>query len=241
MKYWIVAMLIAVTAVPAIGAEPSALERALVGRKIVVPFDVPVSEYGVDFDGDHSMQRNDDARIDRLKTWGMSVRGGEAVTITGVRVSKKRIEILLDRGGLSTLELMRLQDPRFGVGGTATRSEDTGPHSTHAETRQAQRDRIMIDGELGGPAESRARDAQIDRAVSDTTGRVAAQITPTGEWAYFPGRGSRLRILFKDEVPAEMLDPKNLMLALSEHVLFVREDTDSPQPEPRRDAQHVEP
>lgn len=239
MKYWIGAMLLLAVAMPTLAAEPTPLERALIGRKIVVPFDVPVSEYGVDFDGDHGLQRNDASRIDRLDTWGMSLRGGETATITGVRVSKRRIEILLDNGGLSTTDLMKLQDPRFGVGGTITRSEDSGPHSTHAETRQAQRDRMMIDDELGGRAESRARDAQIDRAVADTTGRRLAQITPTGEYAYFPGRGSRLRILYKGEVPAEMLDPRNLMVALSEHVMFVREDTDAPQAEPGRDADKV--
>jgi len=241
MKYWIGAMLIAVTAVPAIGAEPSALERALVGRQIVVPFDVPVSMYGVDFDGDHGLKRNDDSRIERLDMWGMTLRGGETATITEVRVSKKRIEILLGRGGLSTTELMRLKDPRFKVGGGATQAEDTGPHSTHAEARQAQRDRIMIDGELGGPAESRARDAQINRAVADSASLAEPDPMLGRNWVYRPGLGSRLRILFKNQVPPEMLDPKTLMVALSEHVMFVREDSDAPQPEPRRDAQKVDP
>jgi hypothetical protein len=37
----------------------------------------------------------------------MSLRGGDIATITEVRVSKRRIELLLDRGGLSTTELMR--------------------------------------------------------------------------------------------------------------------------------------
>jgi hypothetical protein len=227
MKHWLRLALIVLVAEPALAAAPAALEQALLGRRIMVPFDVPVSAHGVDFDGDHAFARDDESRIDRLEMWGMSLRGGDIATITEVRVSRNRIELLLDRGGLSTTDLMRLQDPRFNVGGGATYAEDTGPHSTHIETREAQRERLMISGELGGVAESRARDAQIGRAVADTTGRSFARISP-GPWVYRPGLGSRLRILFKDDVPAGLLEPKALMLALSEHVMFVREDTDVP-------------
>lgn len=225
MKHWFRLALIVTIAGPAFAAAPAELEHALLGRRIMVPFDVPVISHGVDFDGDKGFLRDDRSRIQRLEMWGMSLRGGELATITEVRVSRNRIELLLDRGGLSTTELMRLQDPRFQVGGSAVRPEDTGPHSTHAETREAQRERLMVSGELGGLAESRARDAQIDRAVADTTGRRMAAVQP-GPYIYRPGLGSRLRILFKDDVPPELLDPRALMVALSEHVMFVRESTD---------------
>lgn len=226
MKHWIWIILLVASSEPSLAAVPSPLEQALVGRRVMVPFDVPVSSYGVDFDGDHGLLRDDASRLERLDMWGMSLRGGELATITEVRVTRKRIEIVLDRGGLSTTDLMRLYDPRLNVGGGAATAKDTGPHSTHAETRQAQRERIMIDGELGGPAESRARDAQISRAVADTTGRAEASRIRAESWVYRPGLGSRLRILFKKEVPAAMLEPKALMIALSEHVMFVREESD---------------
>jgi hypothetical protein len=226
MKHWIWTILIVAIGEPSLAAAPSPLEQALIGRRIMVPFDVPVSSYGVDFDGDRGLLRDDASRLERLDMWGMALRGGELATITEVRVSKKRIEIVLDRGGLSTTDLMRLYDPRLNVGGGATTAEDTGPHSTHAETREAQRERIMIDGELGGPAESRATDAQISRAVADTTGRAEASRIRAEAWTYRPGLGSRLRILFKEAVPEAMLEPKALMIALSEHVMFVKEASD---------------
>lgn len=230
MKHWLRLAPIILIAAPAFAAEPAALEQALLGRRIMIPFDLPVSSHGVDFDGDRGFARDDKSRIRRLEMWGMSLRGGDLATITEIRVSKRSIELLLDRGGLSTTELMRLQDPNFKVGGAATQAEDTGPHSTHSETREAQRERVMISGELGGVAEDRARDAQIDRAVADTTGRGLSKIAPS-PYKYRPGLGSRLRILFKKQVPAELLEPRALMLALSEHVMFVRESTDVvPQP-----------
>jgi len=203
-------------------AKPSALERALVGRQIVVPFDVPVSSYGVDFDGDHDFARNEQSRLDRLRLWGTAIRGGEAATITGVRVSKRRIELILGRGGLSTTELMMLKNPNLGVRGGATARQDAGPHSIAAEGHQPSRDDIAIQNEVGYNTRPRD-DTPLYPPGQDTTAGQSAIQARRAAWAYRPGVGSRLRVLFKDAVPDTLLKPEALMLALSEHVMFLEQ------------------
>jgi hypothetical protein len=231
MKHWIWPFLLVAACGTASAEEAmTELEQALVGRRVMIPFDVPVSSYGVDFDGDREFARDDKSRFDRLDKWGMSLRGGDIATITEVRVSKRSIELLLDRGGLSTTELMRLKDPKFSVGGTAVLPQDTGPHSTNPESRRAELGRIMISDE--GRSASRAEDARFKRTESDTAGQARARQLSTRAYVYRPGLGSRLRILFKKDVPEELLEPRTLMIALAEHVMFVREESEKPQASP---------
>lgn len=216
----LVAAVCTIAAPPARGDNAAKiLKKALVGRQIVVPFDTPVSAYGVDFKGDDSLARDDDSRFERIDMWGLSIRGGETATITDVRVSKKRIELLLGRGGLSTTDLMRLNDPEFNVGGTAVIPEDQSAHGTHVQARRADNDRISIGNELGGSSERSEYGREL-RASTDTLGTTQKERLRRRAWVYRPGLGSRLRLLYKDQVPAEMLDPETFVAAMSEHVLF---------------------
>ncbi len=229
MKFLYSTLWLVLAAGPVHAADPAAaLRQALVGRQVMVPFDVPVSSYGVDFDGDHQFARDDEARFDRLDTWGMALRGGDVATITEVRVSRRRIEILLGHGGLSTTDLIRLKDPSFRVGGTAVLPQDAGPHSTNVQARQAELERIMIQDEFGSRSANRAINTRMNRAESDTAGLAQARRTQRRAWIYRPGPGSRLRVLFRREVPANLLEPDPLIAALSEHVMFVDDGPDTP-------------
>ena len=222
---------IAATAGSVAAASNEALERALIGRRVMVPFDMPVNSLGVEFDGDHGFARNDEKRLERISMWGTSVMGGEIAVITGVRVHKNRIEILLGRGGLTTTRLLGEQNPHFRIGNTASVGTDADPHSMQLDARSTdERERLDAAGSQSvvrpPTPDSRAEYARTVRAVGDTLGDAEASRLIEGSRLYRANVGSRLRILFHDEVPPGLLEPRALMLALSEHVMFVRESTD---------------
>ncbi len=219
MKSWLF-ILFALAATGSAHADPAtALKQALVGRHVMVPFDMPVNYLGVDFDGDHEMARDDDSRLDRIDTWGASLRGGEIAVITDVRVSKREIQILLGKGGLTTTELLRENNPNFRYGIGADRRTDSDPHSiiTRAQAVDSR--------ELGSDA------ARIIHEMPDTLGQAQARQLVERSRLDRANVGSRLRIRFKTAVAEELLQPKALMLALSQHVMFVREPADGVAPD----------
>jgi hypothetical protein len=74
--------------------------------------------------------------------------------------------------------------------------------------------------------DSRAEYARSVRTTADTLGQAAASRMIQTSRLYRANVGSRLRILFKGEIPPALLEPRAFMLALSEHVMFVAESTD---------------
>ena len=210
-----------VLAAPAPAAPPrgDALARALVGRRILVSFDLPAHAYGVDFDGENHFARDDARRLERIKTWGATLQAGDTATISAVLVSSNRIELVLGRGGLSTTDLMARNDPRLTAGSAGATMSDPGAHDTHPGTRAGEDDRVMIGDESGG-AGDRAVRQQMHRDESDAK---AARLRPGAITPNAASRalGSRLRVLYKHGVPDAMLDPDALVKALEEYVVFL--------------------
>lgn len=224
MRVWIALIALCVLVSPAAASPEANLRRALVGRHVMVPFDMPVNYLGVDFDGDHDMQRDDDARLERIGMWGSSIRGGEIAVITDVRVSKREIQIVLGKGGLTTTRLLQERNPNFRMGADVTSASD--PEANSMEPLRRDRD-IREQVSSNNYPENRAMRAQSYQAIRDTVGMAAELKRVQASRLERVGVGSRLRIRFQDRVPPQMLEPTDLMLALSEHIRFVKEDADA--------------
>jgi len=244
VRVWIGLVALVAVAGTAFAASNDALQRALVGRHVMIPFDMPVSYLGVDFDGDEDLRRDDGKRIERIGMWGTSILGGEIATITEVRVSRRKIEILLGKGGLSTTRLLREHNPDFRIGGDMASRSDPDAHSSRldprGESEREEREAVGSGAIVHPPTpDERALYVRTARSIGDTLGAAAAARRVEGSRLFRTGVGSRLRILFDEDVPAEWLDPRNLMLALSEHIRFVREDADVAVPSATSDSTGV--
>lgn len=88
--------------VPLFGQDEMALRRFFEGKKVRVKLDMPASHLGVDvvFKGDPPVNFREYGQ--RTKKFGISLREGDSVMITTVKVKDKVIEFQLGGGGYGT-------------------------------------------------------------------------------------------------------------------------------------------
>jgi len=92
------------------------MKKALEGRTILVRMDMPAVENGVEMVFDEKEVSFDQANYNKLvKEYGIALKNGHKARITGVRISRKGIEIDLDGGGSPSRDWivggLRLVDP----------------------------------------------------------------------------------------------------------------------------------
>src|SRR5688572_25563623 len=87
---------------PAHAQSEEALRAFFEGRTVVVRMEMPGSERGVDVYPGYMQPIDFPRHADRLKDYGTSIRRGEEVLITKVKVKKDLIEFQLGGGGYGT-------------------------------------------------------------------------------------------------------------------------------------------
>lgn len=87
---------------PALAQNEALLKRAFEGREVTMLIEMPASHRGVDLrpQREPEMDFSDYAR--RIKQYGVSLRKGDRVMVTAVKVNKKNIEFHLGAGGYGT-------------------------------------------------------------------------------------------------------------------------------------------
>src|ERR1700679_188717 len=78
------------------------LSGAFEGKQVVVKLDMPGTQKGVDVYPGRPQPLDVKSYSDRLKDFGVSVRNGDAVLVTKVKVNKDNIEFQLGGGGFGT-------------------------------------------------------------------------------------------------------------------------------------------
>lgn len=81
--------------------EPT-LKRAFEGREVTVLLELPASHRGIDLRPQREPELDYSEYARRLKQYGVSLRDGDRVLITMVKVNKKNIEFHLGGGGYGT-------------------------------------------------------------------------------------------------------------------------------------------
>jgi hypothetical protein len=90
---------LAMSAAPAAAQTEAQLRQAFEGQYVVVRMDMPASHRGVDLNPAREPAVDFSSYSARLREFGVALREGGRVLVTGVRVKKKNIEFHLGGGG----------------------------------------------------------------------------------------------------------------------------------------------
>jgi len=101
----------------AVAQNPDMLSPFFEGKQVVVKMDMPGTQKGVDIYPDRQPPLDTKSYGERLKQFGVSLRNGDTVMVTKVKVNKDSVEFQLGGGGF----------------GTAKDNTDTSVHFTPAE------------------------------------------------------------------------------------------------------------
>ncbi len=193
--------------------DEAALRRAFEGQSVVVRIDMPGTASGVNIYPGRDMPIDFPDVATKLKKYGTSIRAGDAVMITKIKVKEDLIEFQLGGGGYGTFfDDMGNSANATEVGQTPAEKalQDSIRHSTNSgEKRRMQR---TLD-ELRSTRERENARARADAAQAEELRQ-----------ANLRGRrvegGSRFNIRYQGGVPADALTPEGLRQALSRYVDF---------------------
>jgi hypothetical protein len=199
--------------VPALAAqsEPE-LRQFFEGRTVTPKLAMPGTEDGIDIYPGTNRPLEYPRYADRLKDNGTSIKAGEPVIITKIKVKPKLIEFQLGGGGYGT----------FGDE-TGNVSATPAPKTNRERNLEAQLKRET------DPARKRAIRGELDdlraeREREDARNRSAVAEAQEHRKQNVRQRrlegGSRFNIRYRDGVPVSALTPEAVMAALAEYVDF---------------------
>jgi hypothetical protein len=189
------------------------LSGAFEGKQVVVKMDMPGTQKGVDVYPGRPQPLDVKSYSDRLKDFGVSVRNGDAVLVTKVKVNKDNIEFQLGGGG-------------FGTAGDNT---DTSVHFTPANKSSRELElenqlnnetdpdrRRSLQRELDYVRADRERRDRINRArAEDDAARREQQVAIQRQQG-----GSRFNVRVDARKMGDSLTPQVVMDALAAYVIF---------------------
>ena len=190
------------------------------GKSVRVKMDMPATQQGVDVFPDARRPINFEEYSARVKANGISIKNGDSVMVTRVRLKDKIIEFQLAGGGYGTF------------------SDDTGSVYT-ASTPKSNREKDLeklVKSETNAERK-RAYQRELDdlknaREREDLRNQTAAATAAEAKKSRIAETrlhsGSRFNLRYQDRVPPG-LGPDGIMRALAEYVDFPFA-TDRPQP-----------
>lgn len=189
------------------------LRRAFEGKMVTVKIDMPATDRGVDLQVARDRPLDFSQYADRLKDYGISLKAGESVMVTKIKVKDDLIEFQLGGGGYGTF--WDNTDPSVAVSATAkTQREKNLENDLKKEKDEAKKKKMRE--ELDGLRKERERQDQIARAT--VAAAEAANRAQLREKAL--ASGSRFNLRWRSRVPGEALTPESLRAALAEYVEF---------------------
>jgi hypothetical protein len=199
---------------PALAAQSEIeLKRHFEGRTVAPKLAMPGTEDGVDIYPGSERPLDYSRYADRLKDHGTSIRAGEPVTVTKIKVKDKLIEFQLGGGGYGT----------FGDPTSSKVSTGLTPKTKREQNLEAELKRQT------DPAKKRAMREELDdlkaaREREDARNRSAVAAAEEHRKQNIRQRrmegGSRFNIRYRERVPYSALSPEAVMAALAEYVDF---------------------
>ena len=189
------------------------LKEYFEGKQVVVKIDMPGDKSGIDLRLDDS-RPVDFAEIGRrTKRYGVSLRRGDEVMVTLVKVNKKNIEFQLAGGG-------------YGTAGDTVSSPSINTYVAKSEREKRLEDDVRNEKD---PRQKKRLENQLDDLRHEREreeARLKAEAAQAEILAQAQERnlrlssGSRFNLWFEDRVPAEALTPGAVKAALAEYVDF---------------------
>ena len=216
-------VLVMALAAPAAAQNEAALKEALEGRRVTLKMDMPGASDGVDVHADARRALDFGKYKDDLKRYGASIRSGDTVLVTLVKVKKDLIEFQLGGGG-------------FGAFGDDTSTSVYLPLVDRSEREREVEQRIRDE-------DDRDRRRRLERELSDLVDRREREnrrimldrerLSEQKRERVMEERqrgGARFNLRYEDRVPTGMR-PEDLMASLAEYVDF-NGRTEEPRVEP---------
>jgi hypothetical protein len=212
MRSVLAAVCALLVASPAFAQSEAALKEFFEGKRVIARLDMPAAQTGVDVYADARRTMNFEEYSNRLKAVGVSIRAGDTVMITRIKIKDKLVEFQLGGGGYGTAG----DDTDGSVyvpGAPKTSREKTLEREVKNEADAARRRRLQ--GDLDDLRREREREDQRNKVISATASeekkrRIAEQRLHAG---------SRFNIRYQGAVPAG-LTPGGVMAALTDFVEF---------------------
>ena len=199
-------------AAPAQAQNEAALRDFFEGKSVRVKIDMPATQQGIDIYPDARRAINFDDYSQRVKASGISIKSGESIVVTRVRLKDKIIEFHLGGGGYGTFG----DDTSGSVysGSTPKSNREKDLEKLVKDERDAARKK-QLQRELDDLRSARQREDSRNQAASAAAseakkGRIAESRLHSG---------SRFNIRYQDGVPPG-LGPDGVMRALAEYVDF---------------------
>lgn len=195
------------------GQTEAELKRYFEGRKVQVKIDLPATKDGVNVHPEKKQPLDYSRYAQLLKTFGISVREGDRIMITKIKVKDKLIEFQLGGGGYGTFgdeTDSHIYVPTIGK----SHREKNLERELKYETDERRRRRIK--DELDYLRRERHREDNRNRAEVAEAEELAKQRI---EEKRLMG-GSRFNIRFERKITSLDLTPKVIMEALEEYIEF---------------------
>jgi len=197
----------------AVAQKPDMLSGAFEGKQVVVKMDMPGTQKGVDIYPGRPQPLDVKSYSDRLKDFGVSVRNGDSVLVTKVKVNKDNIEFQLGGGGFGTAGDNTDTTVHFTPLGKSSRElelENQLNNETDPDRRRS------LQRELDYVRADRERRDRINRArAEDDAARRAQQVAINRQQG-----GSRFNIRVDARKMGDSLTPQVVMDALAAYVIF---------------------
>lgn len=202
-------VIIALFAASGVSAQTEAdLKQYFEGRHVALKLDMPATKDGVNVYPDREQSINYSEYASRIKRHGTSIRCGESILVTKVKVKDKHIEFQLGGGGYGTVG--DETDSSVYVQ-TASRSRREKHLEDELKRESDPQRRKRLKDELSDLRREREREDRINRELAaDAQEAKRARI----EQKALQG-GSRFNVYFS-AIPT----PDTLMMALSKYVDF---------------------
>jgi hypothetical protein len=189
------------------------LSQFFEGKQVIVKMDMPATQQGVDVYPQRPQRLDVKSYSGRLKKFGTSLRNGDPVLITKVKVKDNNIEFQLGGGGY----------------GTAMDDTDTSAHYTPSDKSGREKDledqlKSETNPDRRRALQRKLDDARADRERRDRRDRAAAENAADNKRQIIDSKrqqgGSRFNIRFDNKQAASDVTPQTIMSALSQYMDF---------------------
>ncbi len=195
------------------GQSQADLKEYFEGKQVLVKVDMPGDKSGIDLRLDDSRPIDFAEVGNRTKRFGVSIRRGDEVMVTLVKVNKKNIEFQLSGGG-------------YGTAGDSVSKPSINTYVAKSEREKRLEDDVRNEKD---PRQKKRLQDQLDdlrREREREEARLKAEAAQAEILAEAQERnlrvtsGSRFNLWFEDRVPAEALTPGAVKAALADYVDF---------------------
>ncbi len=190
-----------------------ALSQFFEGKQVIVKMDMPATQQGADVYPQRPLKLDVKSYSGRLKKFGTSLRNGDLVLITKVKIKDNNVEFQLGGGGY----------------GTAMDDTDSSVHFTPSDKSGREKDledqlKNETDPDRRRSLQRELDDARADRERRDRRDRARAEDAADNKRQMIDVRrqqgGSRFNIRFDTKQAAAEVTPQTIMSALSQYVDF---------------------